>query len=214
MYNKHSLDGTPVYEHIHGAACGAWWNSDCNLTGGTNGYTIYTVSGSTIKNWKMKGANKDEDYQLRVYDGNYVFTGTDDFAWYNTYFETSQGLQVNGFANASNSFVAEVFNDDKDYWAVEFWQNGVKVGDFTRAEDSGIHNVAVCSYWFNELLKSTTSWNKDNSSHYWYYTPASGDPSSEENWEVRAYHTVPYSGVVNTYSCSELTKDYECLKAP
>ena len=215
IYNKHSLDGTPVYEHIHGAACGAWWNSDCNLTGGPNGYTIYTVSGSTIKNWKMKGANKDEDYQLRVYDGNYVFTGTDDFAWYNQDFYTSRAsLRVNGFESARNSFVAEVFNDDKDYWAVEFWQNGVKVGDFTRAEDSGIHNVAVCSYWFNELLKSTTSWNKDNSSHYWYYTPASGDPSSEENWEVRAYHTVPYSGVVNTYSCSELTKDYECLKAP
>lgn len=214
--NYYSQDGNPIYEHIHGAACGAWWSSDINLMGGPNGYTIYTVSGSKTTNWIMKGANKAEDYQLRVYDGNFTFTGLKgyNYLWYNTdnYYNK---LHVYGFAEAQNSFVAEVFNDDSEYWTVEFWQNGEKVGDFRRAGDSGIHNVAACSYFFNELGKTTDSWNKSNTSHYWYYTPASGDPSSEQNWEVRAIQSIPFNpGKTNTYTCSELTKDYSSFMAP
>ena len=209
------LGGQPVYEHIHGAACGAWWTADCTVTGAPNGYNIYHIRGDKVQNWALKGSNKDSGYQLRVYDGNTKFTGKQSYVYY--WYDLSNYYNKHrapGFTEARNSFVAEVFNADSENWRLEFWQDGHKVGDFTRAADSEIYNVPVCAYWTNELNKSTDSWFSCTSRHYWYYTPASGDPSSEENWEVRAYHTVPYSGVVNTYSCSELTKDYECLKAP
>ena len=215
IHNKTTAGGTKIYEHIHGAACGAWWNADCNLMGSPNGYTIYTVHGNNVTNWVMKGANRPADYQLRVYDGNTIYTGANaELNWYTTA-QNALGLTINGFNAARNSFVAEVFNDDNANWSVEFWQNGVKVGNFTRAANSGIHNVAVCSYWVNEKGKSTTSWNKSNCSHYWYYTPASGDPSSETNWEVRAIQTIPTNtSQVNTYTCNELTKDYSCFEKP
>ena len=173
---------------------------------------------NTVTNWKMKGANRPENYQLRVYDGNQLFAGhIFDAYWYNSYegfmkdSKTGADINVYGFGEARNSFVAEVFNDDKDSenWWVEFWQNGEKVGDFTRRADSGIHNVPACSYFFNELNKTTTSWAHSNCSHYWYYTPDSGDPSSETDWEVRVYHRIPNNPLqVNVYTCNELTTDY------
>ncbi len=214
--SKTCQDGSYIYEHIHGAACGAWWTADCNLMGSPNGYTIYTVDGNNVTNWKMKGANHPEDYQLRVYNGNQYHSGSYlNTHWYEERYDVRSvdGMNVIGFPEAQNSFVVEVFNDDKANWTVEFWQDGVKKGDFVRVADSGYHNVAVCSYWINIIGKKTTSWTKNTCSHYWYYTPASGDPTSESNWEVRAYHTIPnHPSQVNVYTCDELTTDYSCFE--
>ena len=210
--------GCYIYEHVHGAACGAWWNSDCNVTGGPNGYTIYTVDGNKVSNWVMKGANRPEDYQMRVYDGNQIYNGTyENFNWYSTYSDIRgiSGMNVNGFAEAKGAFVVEVFNDDSKNWKLEFWQNGAKVGNFTRRAEKGYHNVAVCSYWINKKGKKTTTWTNSTASHYWYFKPASGDPSSETNWEVRAIQTIPTNtSQKNTYTCSTLTKDYSGFEKP
>lgn len=210
--------GSYIYEHIHGAACGAWWASDCNVTGGPNGYSIYTVSGPNVTNWVMKGSNRPDDYQMRVYDGNFIYTGTyQDFNWYSSYTDLRgvTGMNVNGFAEAKGAFVVEVFNDDSKNWKLEFWQNGAKVGNFTRKADKGYHNVPVCSYWINKKGKKTTSWTSSTASHYWYYKPASGDPSAETNWEVRAIQTIPTNtSQKNTYTSSTLIKDYSGFDKP
>ena len=216
--SKTCQDGSYIYEHVHGAACGAWWAADCNLMGSPNGYTIYTVNGNNVTNWKMKGANHPENYQLRVYDGNQYYSGSYlNTHWYEERYDVRSVADMNviGFPEAQNSFVVEVFNDDKANWTVEFWQDGVKKGNFVRRADSGYHNVAVCSYWINNAGKRTTSWTKSTCSHYWYYTPASGDPSSESNWEVRAYQTIPnHPSQVNVYTCNKLTTDYSCFEKP
>ena len=48
-YAQNYIDGD-VYEHIHGAVCGAWWKSTINVDGTPNGYGVYDISGSKIEN--------------------------------------------------------------------------------------------------------------------------------------------------------------------
>lgn len=202
-----------VYEHVHGAACGAWWNANTNVTGAPNGYNIYNVNGSKIKDWVLKPTGYEATYQMRVYDGDQEYLSESNpegtkykVTWY-TNCKVSTSITLKGNANFQHSFVAEVFDDDAKYWTLEFWQNGQKVGDFTRAADSGICNMALCAYWFNDKSKSTDTWASTTASHYWYFTPASGKPSEEQNWEVRAVHNFP-NGSSATYTCNELTTDY------
>lgn len=45
-YIHKDVNGKDIYEHIHGAACGAWWSSNSNVTGAPNGYNIYRVNGN------------------------------------------------------------------------------------------------------------------------------------------------------------------------
>lgn len=216
IHSRKCAGGEAIYEHIHGSACGAWWASDCNVTGGPNGYSVYSVKGANVTNWYMKGSHKNADYQLRVYDGNKVFTGTKkyEYAWYNAT-NTWAGITAKGKDVFKNAFVADVFDDDKANWKVEFWQNGAKVGNFTRAADGGLSNVTVCAYWFNEKGKTTDTYASTTASHYWYYVPASKSPSGEKNWEVRAVFTVPTNkSQVNTYTRNSFTSDYSEFEKP
>lgn len=205
--------GKAIYEHIHGAACGAWWSSNCNVTGAPNGFAIYTVSNGNVKNWQAMNSNFDNDFQLRVYDGNQEFTGSKGYKLYwSKTSQTAAGFSAPGFAAASGAFVAEIWNDDYANWKVEFWQNGAKVGDFTRAADGNICNIPCVSYWYNEGGKTTDTYVNKTASHFWYYKPASGVPSSEKNWEVRATQTIATSGQTNTYTANKLTTDYSTFK--
>ena len=102
--------------------------------------------------------------------------------------------------------MAEVFDDDDTYWTLEFWQNGQKVGDFTRA-NAGMSNMAICAFWYNDKGKNTDTWCNSTASHYWYYTPESGNPSEEQNWEVRAVHNFPNGGSME-FKTNRLTTDY------
>lgn len=211
-YIHNDVNGKQVYEHIHGAACGAWWSANSNVTGSPNGYNIYDVKGSKIEDWLLKPTDRDAGYQMRIYDGNQTYRSENDpektkydVNWYTSI--TSGTIKMKGFAAAKNSFVAEVFDDDSQYWTLEFWQNGQKVGDFKRAADSGLSNMAICAFWFNDKGKNTETWCNSTAGHYWYYTPASGNPSEEQNWEVRATHTFPNGGSV-TFTANKLTTDY------
>ena len=203
--------GNPIYEHIHQAACGAWWASQSSVTGGPNGYNIYEVKGATVENWVNKGTNRDADYQVRVYDGNQTYTGKKGYT-YNWYKEDNVGGTANitavGYPALQNCFVAEVWDDDDSYCKVEFWQGGVKKGDFTRVPNGKCANIAICSYYFNELSKNTSTWANKTASHYWYYKPASGSPSSETDWEVRVTRRIFSGGKSNVYTCNKLTTDY------
>lgn len=203
--------GRPVYEHVHGAACGGWWSSNSNVTGAPNGYSLYEIEGNTVKNWIAKGTARAADYQVRVYDGNQIYSGTKGYTyeWYNpSNVGGSASIKAVGNALFRNCFVAEVWNDDSTNWKVEMYQNGVKIGDFKRIPDGGSCNVCITSYYFNELAKNTDSWTNKTASHYWYFKPESGQPKNEKNWEVRATQIIPDSGATNTYSSITLTTDY------
>ena len=207
--------GQPIYEHVHGAACGAWWSCNSNVYGAPNGYSVYKVEGAGITDWKLKGTGRDEAYQMRVYDGNQTYSGTKGYVynWYNaSNYGGSSSIKAIGNASFKGAFVADIFGDDDSNWKVEMYQNGVKIGDFQRIPNGGSCNVMAAAYFFNELGKNTDTWTNKTASHYWYYRPASGMPATETNWEVRATHLIPYpspeAGVTHTYSCSSLTTDY------
>ena len=212
--NYVAAGGQPIYEHIHGAACGSWWTCHSNVTGGPNGYTIYTVDGASITDWVMKGTRNDYDYQLRVYDGNQTYSGTKGhtYTWYNGGTGGSAGIKATGYYTLKGCFIAEVFDDESLFggtsnWTVEFWQNGKKAGNFVRVPDGSCGQIAITAYYFNEKAKNTDTWVNKTASHYWYYRPASQIPASETNWEVRAIQTIPTSGKVHTYTRNSLTTD-------
>ena len=211
-YIHKDVNGKDIYEHIHGAACGAWWSSNSNVTGAPNGYNIYRVNGNKISDWILKPTNRDAGYQMRIYDGNQEFGSENNPEttknWINWYTNLNIGSSIKLKANAAfkNSFVAEVFDDDDTYWTLEFWQNGQKVGDFTRA-NAGMSNMAICAFWYNDKGKNTDTWCNSTASHYWYYTPESGNPSEEQNWEVRAVHNFPNGGSME-FKTNRLTTDY------
>lgn len=208
--NLKTGNGLPVYEHIHGAACGAWWNGNSTVTGEPNGYTVYTVNGTQITDWFLKGTNQDKDFQMRVFDGNQIFGGTYKLNWYTASQKAgASSVTVKGNASLKGCFVADVFDDDDTYWKVELYKDGAKVGDFKRLSNGACCNIAITSYWFNEKNKNTSTWASTTASHYWYCPAPSGAPASETGWEVRATQTIPSSGETHVYTCSSLQTTYE-----
>lgn len=108
-----------VYEHVHGAVCGAWWHSNTNGDGTPNGFGVYDIEGNTIKNWYYKGVNSgqnDRDYQLRLYRGNHKSGGE------NEYFAQQHGDGV---------LLANVFNAD-DSWTIKVFEDGVYSGTMSK----------------------------------------------------------------------------------
>lgn len=208
VHNVKAKGGLPIYEHVHGAACGAWWSCNSNVLGGPNGYNIYKIKGNSIVDWVAKGTRKDKSFQLRVYDGNQLYSGKYPLKWYVTNQKAGPAnILIKGNPVLQHCFVAEVFNDDNTYWKVELYKDGTKVGDFTRIPDRVSCNVAAAFFYFNVLNKNTSTWASINASHYWYYKPASGKPAGETGWTVKATHTIPSTGQQHVYECSTLTTD-------
>jgi len=209
--------GNPVYEHVHGAACGAWWCCNSNVTGAPNGYSLYEIEGNTVKNWIPKGTKTTLDFQLRVYDGNQIYSGTKNYRycwWTNNLNGTTINIGGSSSIAASYSslfkdcFVAEIWDDDDVNWTVELYQNNKKVGDFKRLPNGSCANIPIVSFFFNEKNKNTDTWTNKTASHYWYFKPESGQPSSESGWTVKATQKIPGSTTVNEYFATGLTTDY------
>ena len=107
-----------VYEHVHGAVCGAWWHSNTNGDGTPNGYGVYDIEGNTIVNWYYQGVNtglNDRDYQIHLYRGNH-----------------RSGGQYEHFAqqHGDGVLLANVFNADTS-WKIKVYEDGVYSGDMT-----------------------------------------------------------------------------------
>ena len=201
--------GRPVMEHIHQAACGGWWNCHSSVTGGPNGYTIYSVKDADVVDWTNKGTGRPKDYQLRVYDGNQLYSGARNYS-FNWYSDCNGPKDVTAYGNSlfKGCFVAEVWDDDDTWWTVEMFKDGVKQGDFTRVADGSTSNMALASYAFNELGKDSVAWADRTHSHFWYFASASGNPAAESGWEVVVTHTIPGSGLKRVFRRSTLTTDY------
>ena len=199
--------GKPIYEHVHGGACGAWWCSNLNTDGAPNGYSIYEVRGSSVYNWVAKSTNQPASYQMRVYDGNAVYSGQKGYSytWTGGGKGGSNNINVNGLKTLEGCFVVSLWNDDPSNWKVELIQNGVSTP--MKRISSGISDMCVVSFFFNELNKNTATWTR-SLSHYWYAKSVSGKPSEDKNWTVRATQTIPSSGVTNVYESSALQTDF------
>lgn len=79
----HKRNGKTILEHVHGAACGAWWTANICADGTPNGYSVYEISGNTIANQYYKSTNKEAGYQIRAYSATQVFgkSGSLTFGW-------------------------------------------------------------------------------------------------------------------------------------
>jgi hypothetical protein len=55
-----------LFDHVHGAVCGAWWTGAIGQDGSPNGYGVYEADGESLK-WHYKATGKPSTYQLRVY---------------------------------------------------------------------------------------------------------------------------------------------------
>ena len=188
----HTRNGKKIFEHIHGAACGAWWTSTLCTDGTPNGYGVYEISGSTVPNQYYKATNKAADHQIRAYSAKQVF-GTSG--------STTFGFAANASAmNDAKCIVANVWNSDTGGdWKVSLWQNGAKVGDMTR--------ISTCDYWayayhvlyFSKSVGST--WGK-KLDHFYYGRLTSGTP------ETADFEIVVEDGMGNTYRTSKLQTDF------
>ena len=119
------------YEHVHGAACGAWWHSTINTDGTPNGYAIYKVKGATIDNWVYKATGFDPDFQIRLYRGSDIFMEgyTPSYQFY---------------YKGDDQIVANIWNADKD-WKIEVYENGTKTGEMKPYESNATKRDAWAS---------------------------------------------------------------------
>lgn len=97
-----TLISDSIFEHVHAAASGAWWQGDVGIDGTPKGYTIYEVNGDSIS-WYLKGLNKTKENQIKTYS-----VGSD--------------------SQHPTSFIANVFNFDP-MWKVYWLENGVRIGE-------------------------------------------------------------------------------------
>lgn len=110
-----NVSGKEIYEHIHGAACGAWWRSNINGDGTPNGYMIFRIEGTAMKDWVYKPTKLPRNFQFRLH-------------WGNTDFGGSYGLF--NYGQTSNTLVANIWNGDPA-WKAEVFMDGQKLGNMT-----------------------------------------------------------------------------------
>ena len=198
--------GKPVYEHIHGAACGAWWSSNLCVDGTPNGYSFYEVKGNTVYNWVAKGTRLPKNHQMRVYNGNDIYTGSQNysFGWVEGGYGGKGNYHAPGKDVYKNAFVAKIWNCDPS-WKVEL----IVDNKAYPMKMMGEYQTDMCtaSFFYNEVNKNSATYLK-RLNHFWYCTAPCGDPSKEKNWEVRATQTIPGSQHQNVYSSSSFQKDF------
>lgn len=206
--------GLPIYEHVTPAACGSFWKSSLNVDGSPNGYSLYEIENAAVKNWIYKATGHPMDYQMRVYDGNATYADAPfDYHWYEVRTPAGGSQPCKGDPRLKDCFVVSLWNDDTTNWTVEFYQGGVKVGDFTRVAPGEAGDVCTTTFNFKNGWRSQY-YNGYAPGHIWYYKPASGEPSSESDWEVVATQTIPGSGVVNVYRANTFQTDFTGFAAP
>lgn len=64
-YNVNKIQNG-VYEHNHGAVCGAWWTGPICSDGTPRGYGVYEVNGTELK-WYYKATGKPKEHQLSLF---------------------------------------------------------------------------------------------------------------------------------------------------
>lgn len=188
----HKRNGKTILEHVHGAACGAWWTANICADGTPNGYSVFEISGNTVANQYYKSTNKEAGYQIRAYSATQVFgkSGSLTFGW-----------AANAPAmNDAKCIVANVWNSDASgNWKVSLWQNGTKVCDMTRVKTYDYWAYAYHVLYYSKSVGTT--WGK-NLDHYYYGNLASGTP------ETADFEIVAEDGMGNTYRTSKLQTDF------
>ena len=89
-----------IYEHNHGAVCGAWWTGPICEDGTPCGYGIYTVKGNELS-WQYKATGKAHQDQME--------------------------LHISDFSIEQKQVLANIWNADPS-WKTECWVDGNMIG--------------------------------------------------------------------------------------
>lgn len=103
--NWHTQAKPNIVEHVHAAACGAWWQGEVCTDGSPKGYAVYEIDGDSIS-WYYKSVGKDKNHQLKLY-------------------------KVGADAANPTSFIANVYNYDTK-WKVRWYEDDVMMGEMTQ----------------------------------------------------------------------------------
>ena len=101
-YNENFVLADNLYEHVHAALCGQFWQGDDCSDGTPQGYAVYEVDGDNIT-WYYKCREKNRNYQFRVHP-----LGTNP--------------------EKPNAVTVNVWNYDPS-WKVYWYEDGVRKGE-------------------------------------------------------------------------------------
>jgi 3',5'-cyclic AMP phosphodiesterase CpdA len=104
-YNENYIINDHIFEHVHAALCGIFWQAPYSSDGTPLGYSVYEVDGSNIQ-WYYKVAGKDKNVQFNAY-----LPGAD--------------------MHKPDAIIANVWNYDP-VWKVFWYENGVRMGEMTQ----------------------------------------------------------------------------------
>ena len=91
-----------LFEHVHAAASGAWWQGEVSTDGSPRGYTVYEVKGNELT-WYFQGAGLSKEEQFKLYPA-----GSDE--------------------KYPDCIIANVYNYDPE-WEVAWYENGKRMGE-------------------------------------------------------------------------------------
>ena len=103
--NWHTQAKPNIIEHVHAAACGAWWQGEVCTDGSPKGYAVYEIDGDSIS-WYYKSVGQDKNHQLKLY-------------------------KVGADAANPSSFIANVYNYDTK-WKVRWYEDDIMMGEMTQ----------------------------------------------------------------------------------
>lgn len=188
--HTHIVNGKKIYEFIHGAACGAWWNSNVCADGTPNGYGVFEIENGSIKNEYYKSTNYDKSFQIRAYDAAQSYGATNKFTYL---FGAPQNLNLAG----DGWIVANVW-DAGDDWTVELYQDGVSIGNMQK--------VSTRDYWATyyhmEQLGKAVGTTFDKTGQHFFKGKLNG-PAATASFEIVAKDKFGH-----TYRCNRLQTDF------
>ncbi|MBQ5648230.1 MAG: calcineurin-like phosphoesterase C-terminal domain-containing protein [Alistipes sp.] len=127
VHDLTSANGENLYEHVVGALCGSWWDSNIAMDGVPVGYEVFIGEGNNFTNgYYMSYADgmNSRSQQMRLYRGNEVTGGekadTDKYG-VKGYYKFNYDADV---------ILANIYNADSE-WKVEVYENGEYSGDMT-----------------------------------------------------------------------------------
>jgi len=135
-----------ITEHIHGAACGAFWSGPINKDGTPNGYGIYRIKGNRVEEHYYKATGFPKSYQMRLYP-------------------------LNTSASRPNQIIANIWNWHTTWKSIKVYENGVEMGQMKQFEEKNAKDPYA--RWLLDLSGEVTSSYAESiiTDHLFYYTP-------------------------------------------
>ena len=192
---------TGMYEHIHSAVCGQWWWSKMEGDGCPNGYTIYHMSGPSIKDAYFTGFNDQmntRDYQIRMYRGNLKTGGS--YAYFQ-WPHNATTLLINVFSGDSR-WKVQVYEDDVLSGTATLMSNSkTKYDSVTKGQTYTVPAASNQDWWAIGYHIGVVGRGTSSTSYYTNMFHMFKYELKSATSKVKVVATDPYG---NQYTCTEI----------